>query len=277
MPLITSPRRRSQMEVEFFLHPDPRASAAADRSISRDARMVRFSMPSGTELVRYATPIDIASYPAQWAQFEARLQQKTDNDGSRIEQKHSRELDTGLHIEQARRGDLQKRGPVKEKGPSGPPSTPSVRVATALRATSASENIDGMIHSPSTKAVTHLDSSNTPSPAAAAATVPAPPQDRERAEEPDEQFASPSDAEAEGATSILCDHDEKAGPTAASPRQRRHPVPRRTPPEVTRAVADALVAGLKTRKALAAYVKERTRILYSDSQIGRIVKKLRSS
>jgi len=268
MPLITSPRHRSQMEVEFFLHLDPRASAAADRSISRDAMMVRFSMPSGTELVRYATPIDIANYPAQWAQFEARLQQKADSNGGRIEQKHSREPDTGLHIEQARRGDLQKRGPVKEKRPSGPPSTPSVRVATALHATSASDNIGGTIQSPLTEAVT---------PAGVAAKEPAPPQDPEPAEKPGEQFASPSDAEAERATSTICDHNEKAGPTAAPPRQRRHPVPRRTPPEVIRAVADALLAGHKTRKAVAKYVEHRTHILYSDSQIGRIVKKLRSS
>src|SRR5215472_11292537 len=115
MPLITSPRHRSQMEVEFFLHLDPRAAALADRSISRDAMMVKFSMPSGTELVRYATPIDAASYPAQWAQFEARLQQKTDNNGDPIDQKHSREPDLGLHIEQAPRGDLQKREPIKER------------------------------------------------------------------------------------------------------------------------------------------------------------------
>ena len=97
MPLISSPRHRSQMEVEFFLHLDPRASAPADGSISRDARMVRFSMPSGEELVRYATSIDIARYPAQWAQLEARLQQKTDNDGSRIEQQHSRERHRPRH------------------------------------------------------------------------------------------------------------------------------------------------------------------------------------
>jgi hypothetical protein len=225
-------------------------------------------MPSGEELVRYATPIDIARYPAQWAQFEARLQQKTDNDGRRIEQKHSGEPETVLHIEQARRGDLQKRGPVKERQPSGPPFTPSVQVATALHAKSASENIDGTIHSPLTEAVT---------PAGVAATEPAPPQDQEPAEKPGEQTASPSDAEAEGATSTLRDHNEKAGPTAAPPRQRPHPVPRQTPPEVIRAVADALAAGHKTRKVLAKYVKQRTQIRYSASQIGRIVKKLRSS
>jgi hypothetical protein len=233
-------------------------------------------MPSGEELVRYATSIDIARYPAQWAQLEARVPQKTDNDGSRIEQKHSRELDTGLHIEQARRGDLQNRGPVQEKQRSGPPASPRVRVANARHATSASENFDGTIHTPPTEAVTHLDS-NTPSAATAATIEPAPGQDPEPAEKSGEQFTSPSDAEAEDATPTLGDDNEKAGPTAAPSRQRQQPVPRRTPPEVIQAVADALVAGIKTRKELATYVKRRTDIRYSDSQIGRIVKKLRSS
>ncbi len=273
MPLIIRPRRRPHMEVEFFLHPDPRASAAAHRPLSRDV-MVRFSMPSGEELVRVAKITDKARFPAEWAQFEAKQKRKTNGDGSPIEGNHPGALDTGLHIEEVCRGNLQNTEPVKQKRSSGPPSTLGVRVATARHATPANENIVATIGPSPADTVTDPDA-DTPS--AAATTEPAPPRDQGPAEKPGEQCATPLDAEAEDATPTLRDQNEIAGPSAAPPRQRRQTVPRQTPATVIQAVADALAAGLKARKALAARVKEKTGIPYSHSQIGRIVKHIRSS
>jgi hypothetical protein len=238
--------------------------------------MMRFSMPSGEELVRYATPIDAARYPSEWAQFEARLQRTTDSDDSRIEQKHSQELDTNLHIERERRGDLQNREPVKERLPPGPPSTPNVRLATASHATSANENIVRTTQPPLAEITTDPDV-DTPSAATAGTSELAPSRDQDPSGIPRGKFALSAETGAAGATPALLDQNDIPGPTTASPPRRRQPVPRRTPPEVIQAVADALTAGLKARKVIAGRVKEKTGITYSLSQIGRIAKQPRSS